>query len=480
MNYNSIFFILGWIIKIEGLFMALPFITSVVYGESSGKYFLIVGVLAIIAGHIMTKIFSAENRFYAREGFVSVSLGWIVLGLIGALPLWLSREIPSYIDAVFEIVSGFTTTGASIAPNVEVFSRCVNLWRCFSHWLGGMGVLVFVLAILPMAGGGQNLRLMKAESPGPSVSKLVPKLKTSALYLYAIYMFLTVLMFVLLVLARMPIFDALCTSIGTAGTGGYGIKADSIGGYSSLIQNICTVFMFLFGVNFNFYFFFLMKRVKEAFSIEEVKWYFIVYTAASVLIAINLTFATENGFFYNLHHSFFQCASVMTTTGFSTLDFDLWPQFSKMIMLGLMFIGACAGSTGGGTKVSRFIIYFRTAKKELSCLIHPRSVKIVKMDGKKIEHEVVRSANIFLICYVLIFAASLLVLSLENYDFTTNFSAVAATFNNIGPGFNLVGPTQNFGFFNPLSKITLIFDMLAGRLEIFPMLILFSPATWRK
>ncbi|MCD8214710.1 MAG: TrkH family potassium uptake protein [Clostridiales bacterium] len=480
MNYNSIFFILGWIIKIEGLFMALPFITSVIYGESSGKYFLIVGVSAIIAGHIMTKIFSAENRFYAREGFVSVSLGWIVLGLIGALPLWLSREIPSYIDAVFEIVSGFTTTGASIAPNVEVFSHCVNLWRCFSHWLGGMGVLVFVLAILPMAGGGQNLRLMKAESPGPSVSKLVPKLKTSALYLYAIYMFLTVLVFVLLVLARMPVFDALCTAIGTAGTGGYGIKADSIGGYSSLIQNICTVFMFLFGVNFNFYFFFLMKRVKEAFSIEEVKWYFIVYTAASVLIAINLTFATENGFFYNLHHSFFQCASVMTTTGFSTLDFDLWPQFSKMIMLGLMFIGACAGSTGGGMKVSRFIIYFRTAKKELSCLIHPRSVKIVKMDGKKIEHEVVRSANIFLICYVLIFAASLLVLSLENYDFTTNFSAVAATFNNIGPGFNLVGPTQNFGFFNPLSKIALIFDMLAGRLEIFPMLILFSPATWRK
>lgn len=460
--------------------MMLPVLTALIYKEGSGKYFFITGIFAVIVGHIMTKIFSAENRFYAREGFVSVSLGWIVLGLVGALPLTLSEEIPNYIDSLFEIVSGFTTTGASIAPNVEELSHCVNLWRCFTHWLGGMGVLVFVLAILPMAGGGQNLRLMKAESPGPSVSKLVPKLKTSALYLYAIYMFLTVLMFVFLVLGRMPVFDAICTSIGTAGTGGYGLKGDSMGSYSPYIQNVCTLFMFLFGVNFNFYFFILMKRVKEAFGIEEICWYFIIYMTAAVLIAVNLTFATENGFFYNFHHSLFQCASVMTTTGFSSVDFDLWPQFSKMIMLGLMFIGACAGSTGGGMKVSRYIIYFRTAKNELSCLIHPRSVKVVKMDGKKIEHIVVRSANIFLICYILIFAVSLLIVSLENYDFTTNFSAIAATFNNIGPGFNLVGPTQNFGFFNPLTKITLIFDMLAGRLEIFPMLILFSPATWRK
>ncbi len=480
MNYSSIFFILGWIIKIEGLFMSLPIAAAIIYKEPAGKYFLFTGIFAIILGHILTKIFSAENRFYAREGFVTVSLGWIVLGLIGAMPLCLSGEIPHYIDAVFEIVSGFTTTGASIADNVENFSHCVNLWRCFSHWLGGMGVLVFVLAILPMAGGGQNLRLMKAESPGPSVSKLVPKLKTSALYLYAIYMFLTVLMFVFLVLGRMPIFDALCTSIGTAGTGGYGIKADSIGSYSPYIQNVCTLFMFLFGVNFNFYFFILIRRVKDAFSIEEVKWYFIVYMTAAVIIALNLTLTVGESFFFNLHHSLFQCASVMTTTGFSTVDFDLWPQFSKMIMLGLMFIGACAGSTGGGMKVSRYIIYLRTAKKELSVLIHPRSVKVVKMDGKKIEHNVVRSANIFLICYVLIFAGSLLIVSLENYDFTTNFTAVAATFNNIGPGFSLVGPTCNFGFFNPLSKIVLIFDMLAGRLEIFPMLILFSPSTWRK
>lgn len=342
-----------------------------------------------------------------------------------------------------------------------------------------MGVLVFVLAILPLAGGGQNLKLMKAESPGPSVSKLAPKLKDSALYLYGIYMALTIIMFALLVLAKMPVYDSLCTAIGTAGTGGYGIKGDSIGSYSPLIQNICTVFMFLFGVNFNFYFLILIKRVKDAFSIEEVRWYFIVYVTASVLVALSVT-SQGGGFFNNLHHAFFQCASVMTTTGFSTVDFDLWPQFAKMIMIGLMFVGACAGSTGGGMKVSRFIIYFKTAKKELSYLIHPRSVKIVKMDGKKIEHEVIRSANIFLICYVVIFAVSLLLLSLENYDFTTNFTAVAATFNNIGPGLNLVGPTQNFAFWGFFSKIVIIFDMLAGRLEIFPMLILFSPATWRK
>lgn len=479
MNRKSIVFLLGWIIKIEGLFMALPTLTALIYREKAGWYFLLTGLFALALGSVMTYFKPYDNRFYAREGFVTVSLGWIVLSLIGALPLYFCGEFPKYIDAVFEVVSGFTTTGASVCPDVEALSHCVNLWRCFSHWLGGMGVLVFVLAILPLAGGGQNLRLMKAESPGPSVSKLVPKLKDSALYLYAIYMALTAVMFVLLVIAKMPVFDALCTAIGTAGTGGYGIKGDSIGGYSPLIQNICTVFMFLFGVNFNFYFLILIKRVKDAFSIEEVKWYFIIYVVASVLVAISAT-AQGQGFFYNLHHAFFQCASVMTTTGFSTLDFDLWPQFAKMIMVGLMFVGACAGSTGGGMKVSRFIIYIRTAKKELSFLIHPRSVKIVKMDGKKIEHEVIRSANIYLICYVLIFAASLLLLSLENYDFTTNFTAVAATFNNIGPGLGLVGPTQNFAFWSFFSKIVIIFDMLAGRLEIFPMLILFSPATWRK
>ena len=459
--------------------MALPVIASLIYKEPSGRYFLFCGIFAFVLGHIMSKIKPDNDAFYAREGFVAVSLGWIFLSLIGALPLYFSREIPKYVDCVFEVVSGFTTTGASICPDVEALSNCVNLWRCFTHWLGGMGVLVFVLAILPLAGGGQNLRLMKAESPGPSVSKLVPRLRTTALYLYGIYMALTVIMFILLVVAKMPVFDSLCTAIGTAGTGGYGIKGDSMGSYSPMIQNIVTLFMFLFGVNFNFYFLVLLKQVKEAFSIEEVKWYFIIYISAVLLITFNLTL-TSGGFFSNLHHSFFQCASVMTTTGFATTDFDLWPQFSKMIMVGLMFIGACAGSTGGGIKVSRILMYFKTAKKELSILIHPRSVKIVKMDGKKIEHEVVRSANIFMICYIIIFAVSVLLISLENYDFTTNFTAVTATINNIGPGLSMVGPTQNFSFFSAFSKIVFIFDMLAGRLEIFPMLILFSPATWRK
>ncbi len=352
-------------------------------------------------------------------------------------------------------------------------------WRSFSHWFGGMGVLVFMLAILPMGGGGENLHLMRAESPGPSVSKLVPKLRTTAVYLYGIYIAITLLEVILLLFGRMSVFDALCLSFGTTGTGGFGLLNSSISSYSHYIQSVITIFMLLSGVNFTLYFFLLMRRTKEAFQMEEVRWYFIIYTVTVLLITCNVA-ASQGHFFETFHHAAFQVASVMTTTGYSTLDYNTWPEFSRSLIILIMFIGACAGSTGGGMKISRFIIYFKCVGKELSYLIHPRSVKILKMDGKKIEHEVIRSANAYLMAYIMIFITSLLLLSLNGFDFTTNFTAVAATLNNIGPGLNLVGPAGNFSMFSNGEKLVLIFDMLAGRLEIFPMLLLIAPRTWRK
>lgn len=479
MNLAIIRYILGWIVRIEGCFLLLPLFVSVIYREHEGKYFLICAVAAIAAGTLITRKKPEKKSFYAREGFITVALGWIVMSLIGAMPFYLSGEIPSFVDAMFEIISGFTTTGASILSDVEALSHGMLFWRSFSHWLGGMGVLVFVLAVLPMA-GGESVYFMRAESPGPSVSKLVPKLRQTAMTLYLIYIGLMIVEIVLLVLGKMPLFDALCLSFGTAGTGGFGILNSSLASYTVYQQVVITVFMMLFGVNFAFYFLLLMKRHKEAISLQEVRWYFLIYGVFSLLITWNVTTVSGGKFLENLHHATFQAASVMTTTGYSTVDFDLWPSFSKILLVMLMFIGACAGSTGGGIKVSRILIYLKTIKKELAYLIHPRSVKILKMDGKRIEHEVLRSANVFLCTYAIIFFLSMLVISLDNFDLETNFTAVAATLNNIGPGLAGVGPTQNFGIFSNLSKIVLSFDMLAGRLELFPMLLLFLPSTWRR
>lgn len=479
MNYGSIRYILGWILKLEGIFMLMPVVVDLFYREGVWKDYLLCATLAFSLGALLSFKKPYHAVYYAREGFITTALSWIVLSLVGALPFFISGEIPSYTDAMFEIVSGFTTTGASILTNVEALSNANLFWRSFSHWIGGMGVLVFMLAILPLAGGGQNLHLMRAESPGPSVSKLVPKLRQTAGYLYGIYCILTVAELVLLLIGGMPVFDAICTSLGTAGTGGFGIKNDSIGSYSPYIQTVVTVFMILFGVNFSVYFLLLMKKGREAFRITEVRCYLGIYAVITLLITWNLTKSVSD-FGENLHHAAFQAASIMTTTGFSTVDFGLWPEFSKMLLIVLMFIGACAGSTGGGIKVSRIVIYYKTIKKELDYLIHPRSVKAVQMDGKRIEHTVVRAANVFLVAYVGIFAISLLLISLNNFDFTTNFTAVAATLNNIGPGLGLVGPTENFSIFSDLAKWVLVFDMLAGRLEVFPMLILIMPSTWRK
>lgn len=478
MNIRIVLYFLGWVLNIEAIFMLLPCAVALVYGEGNGFYFLAIGLVCGALGWLFSHKKPANTIFYAREGFVSVAMSWIVLSFFGAMPFYLSREIPLFEDALFEVISGFTTTGASILTDVEALSKCMLIWRSFTHWIGGMGVLVFILAVLPLA-GGYNIHIMRAESPGPSVGKLVPKVKTTAKILYVIYFSMTVVQILLLLLGGMHWFDALAIGFGTAGTGGFGVLNDSLGSYTTYQQAVTTIFMILFGVNFNIYYLFLIRKPKDAFHSEEVRAYLGIILASILLIAWN-TRGLYPGILQALHHGAFQVASIITTTGFSTVDFDLWPSFSKTILVCLMFIGACAGSTGGGIKVSRIAIAVKTVKKELSFLIHPRSVKVLKFEGKTIEHTVLRSINTYLIAYLLIFVGSIVLLSLDGFDLTTNFTAVAATLNNIGPGLNEVGPTCNFSIFGPWTKFILMFDMLAGRLELFPMLLLFSPRTWMK
>ncbi len=478
MNIGIVFYFLGWVLGIEGILMILPCVVALIYQEPSGFYFLGVALFCGISGWLLAHKKLKSTVFYAKEGFVAVSLSWIVLSFFGALPFFLSGEIPLLEDALFEVISGFTTTGASVLSDVEALSRCMLMWRSFTHWIGGMGVLVFILAVLPLA-GGYNIHIMRAESPGPSVGKLVPRVRTTAKILYLIYLFITVVQIILLLFTGMPLFDSMAMSFGTAGTGGFGIVNSSCGDYTALQQWIFTIFMILFGVNFNVYYLFLIRKPKDALHCEEMRGYLGIILVSTLLITWNI-----RGMFPNiltaLRHAAFQVGSIITTTGYSTTDFDLWPGFSKTILVSLMFIGACAGSTGGGIKVSRIAIAVKTVNKELSSLIHPRNVKVLKYEGKPIEHNVLRSINTYLVAYILIFVVSLLLISLDNFDLTTNFTAIAATLNNIGPGLEKVGPTCNFGIFSPFNKYILMFDMLAGRLELFPMLLLFSPRTWMR
>lgn len=476
MNYTIIRYILGVVLKFEALFLCLPAAVGFIYHEKTVFSFLISILLCLIAGLTLSWKKPKNFVFYTSEGFIAVSLSWIVLSIFGALPFWISREIPSFTDALFETISGFTTTGASILTNVEALSHCSLFWRSFTHWIGGMGVLVFILAVFPMS-GGYHMYLMKAESPGPSVEKLVPKIKNTAMILYGIYTAMTVIEIILLFVTGMPLFDSLTLSFGTAGTGGFGIRNDSIGGYAPHLQVIITVFMILFGVNFNAYYLVLCKKFRNVFRSQEVRTYLCIILVSGLLITFNIHDMFPNPL-EALRHAFFQVGSIITTTGYGTTDFNLWPQFSKTLLVILMFVGACAGSTGGGIKVSRIIIILKSVTKELFTIIHPRAVKKVKMDGRSIEHDTLRSVNVFMMAYVFIFFFSLLVIALDNFDFTTNFTAVAATLNNIGPGLENVGPTSNFAAFSPLSKYVLMFDMLTGRLEIFPMLVLLSPITW--
>jgi len=479
MNYSIIVKIIGWVVQLEGIFFLPPALTGFIYKEyHDALIYLLLGAVCILSGGLIRLRKTKKTAFYAKEGFVAVALSWIVMSILGALPFVLTKDIPYYPDALFEIISGLTTTGSSILTDVEALSHANLLWRSFSHWIGGMGVLVFILAILPMT-GGSTMNLMKAESPGPSVGKLVPKMQQTAFLLYAIYFVMTITEIILLLLGGMPLFDSVCHAFGTAGTGGFGIKNSSIGGYSVYLQNVITVFMFLFGVNFTFYYYFLIRKVKDAFRMEEVRWYFILFLSAVALITVSLV-NSGGAFGESAQSAAFQVASIMTTTGYATADFNLWPQFAKAVLVCLMFIGACAGSTGGGIKVSRIMIYLKQVRKELMQQIHPKRIRVLKMDGKALDHTVVHSCNTLLMAYIVIFIVSLLLICLDGFDMTTNFTSVAATLNNIGPGLNVVGPTGNFSEFSTLSKFVFMFNMLAGRLEIIPMMVLFHPSTWKK
>ena len=479
MNYSMIFFIIGWVFIIEAALMAPSALVAVLYSERSIWAFAAAIGLCLLLGVPLVRKQPANKVFYAKEGCVTVALSWIVMSLMGALPFVFSGVIPSIVDAMFETVSGFTTTGASILKDVEVLPRCMLFWRSFTHWIGGMGVLVFLLCLLPMSGGGYSMNLMKAESPGPSVSKLVPKVRSTAKLLYGLYVALSLLELALLLLGSMPLFDALCTTFGTAGTGGFGIKNSSIGEYSAYIQSIVTIFMILFGINFNVYFLLYMRKPKEALRCEEAGWYLAIIAVSTLIITVFIRTSFPD-LVTAFRHAAFQVGSIITTTGFSTVDFNVWPAVPRAILVLLMFIGACAGSTGGGIKVSRIVLLFRTMTREIGQIIHPHMVKKLKFEGRVVGQEVLRSVNAFMVAYVLIFAVSTLFVCLDGFDLVTSFTAVAATLNNIGPGLEMVGPIGNFSCFSDLSKIVLIFDMLAGRLEIFPLLVLFFRDTWKK
>ena len=484
MNFQIIKRVIGWLLLFEAVFFLGPTIAAIVYREEELMDFLLCILICVLLGGACLIGKPRSSELYAKEGFVIVSLSWIVLSLFGCLPFWISGAIPSFIDALFETVSGFTTTGASIlsGAQIEGMAKSLLFWRSFTHWVGGMGVLVFIIAFLPLS-GAKNMHIMKAESPGPTVGKLVPKVRTTALILYSIYTALTLIQFLLLICGGMPVFDALNASFATAGTGGFGIKANSFASYSTYSQIIVTIFMLLFSLNFNSYFLLLCGRVKEAFN-TEIKVFIGIVVAAIILVTLNVYFTVSAACDYTfgeaLKHSAFSVASVISTTGFATAYFNYWPAFSQGILVLLMFIGACAGSTGGGIKVSRIVVLYKGATHEMKRLLHPKQVKKITVDGNVVEHEVVRGINAYMVAYCLIFIVSFLLISFDCQDFTTNFTAVAATFNNIGPGMSLVGPDGGFGFYSVFSKLVFIFDMLAGRLEIFPMLLLFSTKTWRK
>lgn len=476
MNASIIRYILGHIIKLEGFFMLLPCVISMIYGEKEIWAYLITSGICLLLGSLLTCKKAKDTVFYLKEGCIATTLSWIILSFFAALPFLFTGEIPTITDAMFETMSGFTTTGATILSDVEALSHASLIWRNFTQWIGGMGVLVFLLAVVPMS-GASHINLMRAESPGPSVGKLVPKLRYTARILYIIYLVLTIIQIIALLLAKTPWFDALCISFSTAGTGGFGIFNSSMADYSVTIQWIVTIFMIIFAINFNAYYLIVFGQIKRAFKMEEVRAFLLIVLAAIALIAWDIR-GMFGSLFETITHASFQVASIISSTGYATTDFDLWPGFSKTILVLLMFIGACAGSTGGGMKVSRFVIMGKSIVRELHSYIHPKSVKQIVMDEKEVDSSIIRSVGIYMITFFAIFVISILIIALEEKDLVTNFTAVVATLNNIGPGLSMVGPTQNFGHFTDLSKWVLIFDMLAGRLELFPLLIMFHPTIW--
>lgn len=478
MNRKIILYTLGIVCMAESGLMLVPIICALFYQEQEGVAYVFTAGITFILGYALGHKKPENTMFYLKEGCIATALSWIVLSLIGAVPFVLTGEIPYYPDALFETVSGFTTTGASILGNVEALSHCSIMWRSFTHWIGGMGVLVFLLAIIPLS-GGSTINLMRAESPGPSVGKFSPHLKQTARVLYLIYVALTVFEFLVLIISGMPFFDAINISFGTAGTGGFAIRNSGFAEYTFAQQWIVTIFMIIFGVNFNFYYLLLVRDIKDALRMEEVKAYFGIIIASTVIITLNILPVYHN-VSLAVKDAAFQVGSIITTTGFATTDFNVWPTLSKTILVTLMFIGACAGSTGGGIKVSRIIITLKAFVRESNSYIHPKSVKNVNMDGKPLDENNVRSVNVYMSTFTLIFVISVLLVSIEGRDFTTNFTAVAATINNIGPGLGDVGPASNFESFSTFSKFVMIFDMLFGRLEFFPLIVLFHPTVWKE
>ena len=482
MNFKIMGRFTAQILAIEMLFMLPAMLISLGYGEWGAVrgFLYTIALLAFVSLVLFLICRKAPNALSAREGMVCVGTSWIILSLFGCLPFFLSRDIPSYIDAFFEIVSGFTTTGASILSDVEALPKGLLYWRSFSHWLGGMGVLVFLLAIIPGSKeGGFTMHLLRAESPGPNVGKLVPRMRKTAGILYIIYIVMTALNVVFLLLGDIPVLDAICTAFGTAGTGGFGIKNDSIASYSPYIQYVTTVFMFLFGINFSCYYLILLGQFKDVFRDEELKTYICIVLTAIVLICLNIRHlytSLEETF----RHASFTVSTIITTTGFATTDFDLWPAFSKGIIMFLMVVGACAGSTGGGLKVARLLLLLKSLRRNISQVLTPRRVQVIRNNGRAVDEKIIDNTNAYLAAYVCIIIFSFVLISLDNFSVGTNFTAVLACFNNIGPGLEAVGPTCNFSAYSDLSKLVLSVDMLAGRLEIFPILLLFSRSTWKR
>lgn len=479
MNYRMIFHMIGQITKLEAALLLLPTGVALLYRESCAAALFVTAVLALGVGFALTLCSRPRNQVvFAREGFVIVALAWILLSAIGAVPFCLAGEIPSYIDAFFETVSGFTTTGASILTDVESVSRGLLFWRSFTHWIGGMGVLVLIMALLP-TGSGRSIHIMRAEVPGPMVGKLAPRLRDTAKILYLIYIVLTLAEIGFLLAGGMPAFDSVVHAFGTAGTGGFGIRADSIAGYSPYLQWVITVFMLLFGVNFNVYFLLVMRQFGKALRNGELWLYLCVVLCTTGLVTLNVA-PLYTGVGETVRHAAFQVSSIITTTGYATTDFNLWPDFSKALLFLLMFVGGCAGSTAGGLKVSRILLLFKTFRRDLQRQLHPHAVAAVKLDGKRLDDTAVQGVSAYVLLYFVVFAAGFLLLSLEPFGLETNFSAMAACLNNVGPGFAAVGPTGSFALYSGFSKIVLSLAMLLGRLEIYALLLTLTPSTWLK
>lgn len=480
MNYHMMAYILGNILRVEGLFLCAPALIAIFYGERKAliAFLLTIGI-ALLVGTIFVKAEPKDKKIYGREGFVIVALAWIIMSIFGAMPFYFSGAIDGVVNCFFETVSGFTTTGASILTDIESLPMSILFWRSFTHWIGGMGILVFMLAIMP-AVDERSMHLMRAEAPGPVVSKLVPKVKATAKLLYGIYIVLTLLQIVLLFVGGMPLFDSIVNSFSTAGTGGFSIRNASIAAYNRpYFEYIITIFMFLFSLNFNLYHFLLIKDTKNVFKNEELKYYLFIILGSIGIITVNILslYPTVESAF---RHAAFQVLSIISTSGFATANYDLWPELSKSLLMILIIVGACGGSTGGGIKVSRLIILLKMAGREIRHIVHPRSINIIKLDDHKVDEEIVRGVTGFIIVYLFITFGSFLLISLNNFDFTTSMTSVLTCVGNVGPGLGMVGPVENYSFFSDFSKLVLCLDMLLGRLEIFPIIMLFAPSVWRR